>query len=91
MKITTISIFMSDLALAWDDQTSGVIDLKKQESSVRVLFVLVKKMFLEMFIKVSAFYPKIPTVYFDLKKLVFMEFVFFGQMVTMMVFILTKC
>ena len=29
MKITTISIFMSDLALAWDDQTSGVIDLKK--------------------------------------------------------------
>ena len=90
MKITTISIFMSDLALAWDDQTSGVIDLKKL-SSVRVLFVLVKKMFLEMFIKVSAFYPKIPTVYFDLKKLVFMEFVFFGQMVTMMVFILTKC
>ena len=29
MKITTISIFMSDLAIAWDDQTSGVISLKK--------------------------------------------------------------
>ena len=29
MKIITISIFMNALAIAWDDQPSGVISLKK--------------------------------------------------------------
>ena len=60
MKITTISIFMSDLAIAWDDQTSGVISLKKLRKLCPCAFCSGEKMFLEMFIKVSALYPKIP-------------------------------